>query len=88
MKNNRNPETVVYEAALPSPPCLPLIENIQADLCVSFDTAMAEHPRFFYNEITFLLALTFVDEALVSIGLLSELWDLDFPPNTDKIPLL
>jgi hypothetical protein len=64
------------------------VENIRADLCISFDTTMAEHPRFFYNEIAFLLALAFADEALVGVGSLSELWNLDFPPNTDKIPLL
>lgn len=49
---------------------------------------MAEHPRFFYNEIAFLLALAFADNALVGIRSLVELWDLEFPPFTNKIPLL
>lgn len=49
---------------------------------------MAEHPRIFYNEIAFLLALAFADNALVGIRLLVELWDLEFSPLTNKIPLL
>jgi hypothetical protein len=49
---------------------------------------MAEHPRFFYNEIAFLLVLAFADKAFVGITSLLELRDLEFPPGSDKIPLL
>lgn len=49
---------------------------------------MAEHPRFFYNEIAFLLALAFADSASIGVSLLVELWDLEFPHGEGKIPLL
>jgi hypothetical protein len=80
VKNNRNPNTVVYEL-------LRTVLKSTTNNANSFSAAGKEHSRLLYNDGAMLLTLASADKALFGFDSLEDLWQQEIPPGETHVVL-
>lgn len=82
MKNNRDPENVVYGSFYP------LAGGFANTVCLGrFGAPTSQHGTLLHDDTQFPLALAIADHAIWGVNPLDDLWQLQIPDGNDELPL-
>jgi hypothetical protein len=87
VKNNRDPENIVYVFPFRLPFIIFLLPSADGETLFNFGAAAKEHEKFFYNYAGFLLTIAITDGALLGYESLEDVRAQEIPSGQDELIL-